>query len=126
MKTVSSSCLSSTENLSERQKNLARDTRSQICWFTRLRSFVHQSYDLIVYAPLNRKPMMSLKVKSLEDANAIPLTCGHTNESRHVLNRDPHEDRVGVIEVTGNVLGAVKCEIGKDVAECKDMIETGF
>ena len=40
-------------------------------------------------------------------------------------------DFLGVIEVTadertGNVLEAVKREIGTDVAECTDMIETGF
>ena len=54
-----------------------------------------------------------------------------TLKLRNVLNRDPHEGRVGVIKATAeertdNVLGAVQCEVGMDVAECTDMIETGF
>ena len=77
-------------------KNLARDTRSQICWFTGLQEFVRQSGDLIVYAPLDRKPMKLLQ--SLGDADASPLTCDNAGERalqtlkpRNVLNRDPHE-----------------------------------
>ena len=66
------------------------------------------------------------------------LTCDNASERvlqtlkpRNFLNRDPHEGRVGVIEVaaderTGNVLEAVQCEIGTDVAECTDVIEIGF
>ena len=54
-----------------------------------------------------------------------------TLKPRNVLNRDPHEGRVGVIEAiaderTGNVLEAVQCEVGTDVAECTDVIGTGF
>ena len=77
-------------------------------------------------------------LQSLGDADASPLTCYNASEralqtlkSRHVLNRDPHEGRVGVIEATadertGNVLGAVQCDVGTDVAECTDVIEIGF
>ena len=78
-------------------------------------------------------------LQSLIDADASPLTCDNTSEHalqtlkpRNVLNRDSHEGRVGVIEATkldertGNVLGAVQCEVGTDVAECTDVIETGF
>ena len=77
-------------------------------------------------------------LQSLGDADASPLTCDNTSEHalqtlkpRNVLNRDPHEGRFGVIEATadertGNVLGAVQCEGGTDVAECTDVIETGF
>ena len=91
--------------------------------------------DLIVSVPLDRKPMKLLQ--SLEDADASPLTYDNvsaralqTLKTRNVLNRDPHEDRVGIIEATadertGNVLGAVPCEVGMDV-ECTDVIETGF
>ena len=76
--------------------------------------------------------------QSLGDADASPLTCDNASEHalqtlkpRNVLNRDPHEGRVGVIETTadertGNVLGAFLCEVGTDVAECTDVIETGF
>ena len=72
------------------------------------------------------------------DANASPLTCDNTSERalqmlkpRNVLSRDSHEGRVGVIEATvvertGNVLGAVQCDVGTDVAEFTDVIETGF
>ena len=54
-----------------------------------------------------------------------------TLKPRNVHNRDPREGGVGVIEATadertGNVLGAVECEIGTDVAECTDVIERGF
>ena len=54
-----------------------------------------------------------------------------TLNQRNVLNRDPHNSRVGVIEATadkrtGNVLEAVQCEVGTNVAECTDVIETGF
>ena len=74
----------------------------------------------------------------LGDADSSPLTCDNTNERalqtlkpRNVINRDPHEGRVGVIESTannrtGNVPKAVKCEFGTIVAECTDMVETGF
>ena len=77
-------------------------------------------------------------LQSLGDADASPLTWDNTSERalqtlkpRNVLNRDPHEGRVGIIEVTadertGNVLEAVQCEVGTDVAECTDVIETGF
>ena len=56
-------------------------------------------------------------LESLENADASPLTCYNTSERalqtlkpRDVLNQDPHEGRVGVIEAiaderTGNVLG---------------------
>ena len=58
-------------------------------------------------------------LQSLGDADASPLTCDNASERalqtwkpRNVLNRDPLEGRVGVIEATadertGNVLGAV-------------------
>ena len=77
-------------------------------------------------------------LQSLGDADASPLTCDNTSEHalqtlkpKNFRNRDPDEDRVGIIEATadkrtGNVLGAVQCEVGKDVAECTDVIETGF
>ena len=90
----------------------------------------------LVYAPLDRKPMKLLH--SLGDAVASPLTCDNASERAlqtlrpgNVLNRDLHEDRVGVIEATadertGNVLGAVQCEVGTDMAECTDVIGTGF
>ena len=77
-------------------------------------------------------------MESLGDADVSPLKCHNTSERalqtlkpRNVLNRDPHEGRVGVIEATadertGSVLGAVQCEVGTDVAECTDVIETGF
>ena len=50
---------------------------------------------------------------------------------KNVLIRDPDEDPVGVIEATadkrsGSVLGAVQCEVGTDMAECTDVIQTGF
>ena len=76
--------------------------------------FVRQSGNLIFYAPLDRKPMKLLQ--SLGDADASPFTCDNTSERalhtlkpRNILNRDPHEGRVGVIEATaderiGNVL----------------------
>ena len=99
-------------------KNLARHTGSQICWFTGLQEFVCQSGDLIVYAPLDRKPMKFLQ--SLGNADASSLTYyDNTSERalqmlklRNVRIREPHEVRVGVIKVTadertGNVLGAV-------------------
>ena len=91
---------------------------------------------IVVYAPLDRKPMKLLQ--SLGDADASPLTCDNMSERAlqmlkpsNVLNRDPHEGRVGVIEATadertGNALGAVQCEVGTDVAECTDVIETEF
>ena len=77
-------------------------------------------------------------LQSLGDADAFPLTCDNASERalqtlkpRNVLNRDPREGRVGVIEATanertGDVLGAVQCAVGTDVAECTDVIETGF
>ena len=77
-------------------------------------------------------------LQSLGDADASPLTCDNTSKHalqmlkpKNVLNRDPDEGRVGVIEATadkrtGNVLGAVQCEVGTDVAECTDVMETGF
>ena len=42
-----------------------------------------------------------------------------------------HEDRLGIIDATAdektdNVVGAVECEIGTDVIECTDVIETEF
>ena len=55
-----SSCLSSAEDVSA-QKNLARDAGSQVCWFNGLQVFIHQSGDLIVYTPLDRKPMKLLQ-----------------------------------------------------------------
>ena len=66
------------------------------------------------------------------------MTCDNAGERalqtlkpRNVLNRDPHEGRVGVIEATankrtGNVPEAVQCEVGMDVTECTNVIETGF
>ena len=71
------------------------------------------------------KPIKLLQ--SLGDAELALQTL----KPRNVLNRDPCEDRVGVIESTadertGNVLGAVQCKVGTDVAECTDVIETGF
>ena len=90
--------------------------RDQICWFNGLQEFVHQSGDLIVYAPLGRKPMKLLQ--SLGDADASLLSCDNTRKRAlqtlkptNVLNRDP-EGRVGVIEAaadqrTGIVLEAV-------------------
>ena len=98
-------------------KNLARDAGSQLCWLTGLHEFVRQSGHIIVYAPLDRKQMKHLQ--SLRNADASPLTCDDTSERalqtlkpRNILNRDPHEGRVDVIEVTvdertGNVLEAV-------------------
>ena len=66
-----------------------------VCWFTGLQEFVCQSGDLIVYAPLDRKPMKLLQ--SLGDADASPLTCDNTRERalqtlkpRNVLNGDSH------------------------------------
>ena len=48
-------------------------------------------------------------LQSLGDADASPLTCDNTNERalqtlkpRNILNRDPHEGRVGVIEATAD------------------------
>ena len=67
-----------------------------------------------------------------------PRSCDNTSEralqtskSRNIHNRDPLEGRVGVIEATAdertvNVLGAVQCEVGTDVAGSTDVIETGF
>ena len=88
-------------------KNLARDTGSQICWFTGLQEFVRQCGDLIVYMPLDRKPMKLLQ--SLGDAEASPLTCDNISERalqtlkpRNGLNQDCHEGRVGVIEATAD------------------------
>ena len=90
----------------------------------------------LLYAPLDRKSMKLLQI--LGDSDASPLTCDNTSEralhtlkQRKVLNRDPYGGRVGVIEATadertGNVLGTVQCEVGRDVAECTDVIETGF
>ena len=83
----------------------------------RPQEFVRQSGDLKVYAPRDRKPMKILQ--SLGDDDASPLTCDNTSERdlqmlkpRNVLDRDPHEGRVDVIEATadertGNVVGAV-------------------
>ena len=77
-------------------------------------------------------------LQSLGDADASPLTCDNTYEHalqtlnpRNVLNRFYHEGRVGVIEATvdertGNLLGAVECEVGTDVKEFMDVVETGF
>ena len=77
-------------------------------------------------------------LQGLGDADAFPSTCDNTREralqtlkSKNMLNRDPHEGRVGVIEATadertGNVLGPVQCEVGTDVAECTEVIETRF
>ena len=68
-----SSCLSSAEDLSARLKILLviRD-------LTRFQEFVRQSDDLIVYAPLDKKPMKLLH--SLGDADAYPLICDNTSE----------------------------------------------
>ena len=78
-------------------KNLARDAGSQVCWFTRLQQFIRQSGDLIVIAPLDRKPMKLLQ--SLGDADVSQLTGDDTSKralqtlkSRNVLNRDPDTD----------------------------------
>ena len=76
-------------------KNLARDAGSTVCWFTGLQEFVRQSGEnLIVYAPLDRKPMKLLQ--SLGDTDASPLTCDNTSEHalqtlrpRNILNWDP-------------------------------------
>ena len=77
-------------------------------------------------------------LQSLKDADASPLTCDNTSERalqtlkpRNVLNRDQNECRVGIIEATadertGNVHGAVQCEVETDVAKCTDVIETRF
>ena len=117
-------------------QNLARNTESQIHWFTSLQEFVLQSGDLIVHASLDRKPIKLLQ--SHGDADASSLACEIASEgalqtlkSKDVLNRDHHESRVGIIEATGdertgNVLGAVQCEVGTDVEECTDVIETRF
>ena len=71
-------------------------------------------------------------LQSLGDADASPLACDNASERalkmlkpRNVLNRDPHEGRVGVIEPTadektGDVLEAVQCEVGTDVPKCTD------
>ena len=95
----------------------AHDMGSQIRWFTGLQEFVCKSGHLIVYMPLDRKPMKLLQ--SLGDADASPLTRDNTSKRalqtlkpRNVHNRDPHKGRVSVIEAraderTGNVLGAV-------------------
>ena len=66
-------------------------------------------------------------LQSLGDAERALQTLKPSN----ILNPDPSEGRVGVIEATadertGNVLGAVQCKVGTDVAECIDVIETGF
>ena len=75
-------------------------------------------------------------LQSLGDA--YPLTRDNTSEHalqtlkpRNVLDRDPDEGRVSVVEATadertGNVLAAVQCEVATDVAECTDVIETEF
>ena len=77
-------------------------------------------------------------LQSLGYADASSLICDNASERglqtlkpKNVLNRDPDEGRVGVIAAradkrTGNVLGAVQCGVGTDVAECTDVIETGF
>ena len=77
-------------------------------------------------------------LESLRDADESPLTYDNaskralqTLKPRNVLKQDPHEGRVGVIEATadnrtGNVFGAVQCEVGTDVVECTDVIETGY
>ena len=49
-------------------KNLARDAGSQVRWFTGLKKFVRQSGDVIVCAPLDRKPIKLLQ--SLRDTDA--------------------------------------------------------
>ena len=66
----------------------------------------------------------------LGDTETSQLTCDNASERalqtlkpKNVLNRYPDGSRVGVIEATadkrtGNVLGAVQCEVGTDVAEC--------
>ena len=89
-----SSCLSSAEDFSTRRKILLVIKGSQICCSTGLQEFVRQSGDLIVYAPLDRRPLKLLQ--SLGDVDASPLTCDNTSEhalqtvkSRNVLNRDP-------------------------------------
>ena len=83
-------------------ENLARETGSQMCWFARLQEFVRQRGDHTVYAALDRKPMKLLQ--SLGDADAFPLTYDNTSERalqtltpRNVVNRDPHEGRVGFV-----------------------------
>ena len=65
-------------------------------WFTRLQEFVSQSGDLIVYAPLDRKPMKLMTI--LGDTDAYPLTCDNTKKRalqtlkpRNVVNGDLHE-----------------------------------
>ena len=77
-------------------------------------------------------------MQNLGDADASSLTCDNASERalqtlkpKNVLDRDAHEGRVGVIEATvdektGSVLGAVQSEVGTDVTECTDVIETGF
>ena len=63
--------------------------------------------DLIVYAPLDRKPKKLLQ--SLGDADASPLTCDNACERAlqslkpgNVPSQDPQEGRVGVIEATAD------------------------
>ena len=75
---------------------------SQVCSFTGLQEFERQSGDLIVYAPLDRKPLKLLQ--SVGDGDAFPLTCDNASERalqtlkpNNFLNRDPYEGRVGVI-----------------------------
>ena len=123
------SCLLLAEDLSARRKILLviRDLR---CWFTRLHEFVSQSGNLIVYAPLDKKPMQRLQ--SLGNADASSLTCHNTSErALQTLKQRNVRNRVGIIETTanertGNVLGTVECEIGTNVAKCTDVTETGF
>ena len=92
------------------EKYLAHDVGSQVCCFTGLQEFVRQSGDLIVCAPLDRKLMKLMQ--SLEDADASPLTCNNMSERalqtlkpRNVLNRDPHEGRVGVNTIAWDLSG---------------------
>ena len=97
-------------------KNLARDTGSQIRWFTELHQFVRQSGDLVVYVSLDRRPMKLMQ--SLGDAHVPPLArdkseCSlQTLKPRNALNPRFTRGSVGVIETTaddrtGNVLGTV-------------------
>ena len=76
-----SSCLSSAEDLSARRKSCSRYGISDMSVHRTPGVFVRQSGDLIVYSPLDRKPMKFLQ--SIGDVDASPLTCD--NASGRVL-----------------------------------------
>ena len=99
-----SSCLSSAEDLIVRRKffSVIRDLR-----YVGLPDSRSQTGDLIVYAPLDWKPVKLLQ--SLGDADASPLTCDNASERglqtlkpRNVLIEIPHEGRIVVFQATAD------------------------